>query len=402
MNTRDALLLLADGTSFYGKSIGIKGISVGEVVFNTSMTGYQEIITDPSYHSQIITFTNPHIGNTGINPEDLESKKIHTSGIIIRDQEILANNWRKTDLLDNFLKENKIVGISGIDTRKLTKVLRNNGSQNGCILCGNNPDIKTAKKSLDEFPGLENQDLAIVTGASKGIGLSIARGLAEYGAKVVISSRSQESLDLVAKELSVDGLKVFPFACHVGDENQRKDLVKKTIDIYGRIDILVNNAAINPVHDSIEKMSSEVYDKILNVNLKAAFDLSNLCFPYLKKDKEGAIINIASVEGLKPSFGLGLYSITKAALIMLTQVQAKEWGKYGIRSNAICPGLIKTKFSSALWQNEKLKKQIEKHLPAGRVAEPIEMSGLAVYLSSSAGSYTTGGIYTADGGHMTM
>jgi len=258
--------------------------------------------------------------------------------------------------------------------------------------------MKQSTRNLFELEG----KVAIVTGASKGIGLSIARGLAEYGAKVVISSRSQESLDLVAKELSVDGLKVFPFACHVGDENQRKDLVKKTIDIYGRIDILVNNAAINPVHDSIEKMSSEVYDKILNVNLKAAFDLSNLCFPYLKKGKQGAIINIASVEGLKPSFGLGLYSITKAALIMLTQVQAKEWGKYGIRSNAICPGLIKTKFSSALWQNEKLKKQIEKHLPAGRVAEPIEMSGLAVYLSSSAGSYTTGGIYTADGGHMTM
>jgi carbamoyl-phosphate synthase small subunit len=167
LNTRDALLLLADGTSFYGKSIGIKGISVGEVVFNTSMTGYQEIITDPSYHSQIITFTNPHIGNTGINLEDLESKKIHASGIIIRDQEILANNWRKTDLLDNFLKENKIVGISGIDTRKLTKVLRNNGSQNGCILCGNNADIKTAKKSLDEFPGLENQDLAIEVTTNK-------------------------------------------------------------------------------------------------------------------------------------------------------------------------------------------------------------------------------------------
>ncbi len=258
--------------------------------------------------------------------------------------------------------------------------------------------MKQSTRNLFELEG----KVAIVTGASKGIGLSIARGLAEYGAKVVISSRSQESLDLVAKELSVDGLKIFPFACHVGDENQRKDLVIKTIDIYGRIDILVNNAAINPVHDSIEKMSSEVYDKILNVNLKAAFDLSNLCFPHLKKDKEGAIINIASVEGLKPSFGLGLYSITKAALIMLTQVQAKEWGKYGIRSNAICPGLIKTKFSSALWQNEKLKKQIKKHLPAGRVAEPIEMSGLAVYLSSSAGSYTTGGIYTADGGHMTM
>mgnify|MGYP003308524775 FL=1 len=258
--------------------------------------------------------------------------------------------------------------------------------------------MKDSTRNLFELAG----KVAIVTGASKGIGLSIARGLAEYGAKVVISSRSQESLDLVAKELLVDGLKVFPFECHVGDENQRKELVKKTIDVYGRIDILINNAAINPVHNSIENMSSEVYDKMLNVNLKAPFDLSNLCFPYLKKDKQGAIVNIASVEGLKPSFGLGLYSITKAALIMLTQVQAKEWGKHGIRSNAICPGLIKTKFSSALWQNEKLKKQIEKHLPAGRVAEPIEMSGLAVYLSSSAASYTTGGIYTADGGHMTI
>ena len=258
--------------------------------------------------------------------------------------------------------------------------------------------MKDSTRNLFELAG----KVAIVTGASKGIGLSIARGLAEYGAKVVISSRSQESLDLVAKELLVDGLKVFPFECHVGDENQRKELVKKTIDVHGRIDILINNAAINPVNNSIENMSSEVYDKMLNVNLKAAFDLSNLCFPYLKKDKQGAIVNIASVEGLKPSFGLGLYSITKAALIMLTQVQAKEWGKHGIRSNAICPGLIKTKFSSALWQNEKLKNQIEKHLPAGRVAEPIEMSGLAVYLSSSAASYTTGGIYTADGGHMTI
>ena len=167
MNTSDALLLLADGTSFYGKSIGIKGTSVGEVVFNTSMTGYQEIITDPSYHSQIITFTNPHIGNTGINLEDLESKKIHASGIIIRDQEILANNWRKTDLLDNFLKENKIIGISGIDTRKLTKLLRDNGAQNGCIICDNNLDIKIAKKSLSKFPGLENQDLAIEVTTNK-------------------------------------------------------------------------------------------------------------------------------------------------------------------------------------------------------------------------------------------
>ena len=119
-----------------------------------------------------------------------------------------------------------------------------------------------------------------------------------------------------------------------------------------------------------------------------------------EKRKKRIIINIASVEGLKPSLGLGIYSITKAAVIMLTKVQAKEWGKYGVRSNAICPGLIKTKFSSALWKNEALIRQVKNQLPAGRVAESIEMSGLAVYLASSAGSYSTGGIYTADGGHM--
>ena len=242
--------------------------------------------------------------------------------------------------------------------------------------------------------------VAIITGSSKGIGLAIARGLAEHGANIVLSSRNQESLDVQVNQLKKDGLNAVAHSCHVGDENQRKDLIKKTIESFGKIDILVNNAAINPVYDSLEKMSSEVYEKMMNVNLKAAFDLSNLCFPYLKAEKNGSIINISSVEGLKPSLGLGIYSITKAALIMLTQVQAKEWGKHGIRSNAICPGFIKTKFSSALWKNEALISQVKNQLPAGRVAEPIEMSGLAVYLASSAGSYTTGGIYTADGGHM--
>ena len=244
--------------------------------------------------------------------------------------------------------------------------------------------------------------VAIVTGSSKGIGLAIARGLAEYGAKVVLSSRDQNAVDSAAHQFKKDGLTAIAQSCHVGDEDQRKTLVQKTIESYGKIDILVNNAAINPVYDSLENMSSEVYDKMLNVNLKSTFNLSNLCFPYLKKEKSGSIINIASVEGLKPSLGLGIYSVTKAALIMLTQVQAKEWGKHGIRSNAICPGLIKTKFSSALWKNETLLNQIKNQLPAGRVAEPIEMSGLAVYLASSAGSYSTGGVYTADGGHMTI
>ena len=255
--------------------------------------------------------------------------------------------------------------------------------------------MKTTKH-LFELDG----KVALITGSSKGIGLALAEVLAEYGAKVVVSSRSQDSVDEVAKNLREKGHTVMAQACHVGDSEQRKILVNKTIETYGGIDILINNAAINPVFKGLESMSEEIYDKMMNVNLKAAFDLSNLCFPYLKDSKGSSIINIASVEGLKPSFGLGLYGVTKAALIMLTQVQAKEWGKYGIRSNAICPGLIQTKFSSALWQNETIMKQVVKELPAGRMAQPQELTGLAVYLASDAGSYSTGGIYTVDGGHM--
>ena len=255
--------------------------------------------------------------------------------------------------------------------------------------------MKTTKH-LFELDG----KVALITGSSKGIGLALAEVLAEYGAKVVVSSRSQDSVDEVAKNLRAKGHTVMAQACHVGDSEYRKIWVNKTIETYGCIDILINNAAINPVFKGLESMSEEIYDKMMNVNLKAAFDLSNLCFPYLKDSKGSSIINIASVEGLKPSFGLGLYGVTKAALIMLTQVQAKEWGKYGIRSNAICPGLIQTKFSSALWQNETIMKQVVKELPAGRMAQPQELTGLAVYLASDAGSYSTGGIYTVDGGHM--
>ena len=160
MNNTNAILLLEDGSTFSGRSIGADGMSVGEVVFNTSMTGYQEIITDPSYNRQIITFTNPHIGNTGVNPDDIESSKIFASGIIIRDEEIISNSWRKTGKLQDFLKDQGILAIAGVDTRKLTKILRTKGSQNGCIIAGKN-DLDVAKKKLSDFKGLEGLDLAI-------------------------------------------------------------------------------------------------------------------------------------------------------------------------------------------------------------------------------------------------
>jgi len=242
--------------------------------------------------------------------------------------------------------------------------------------------------------------VAIITGASKGIGESIARGLAEFGAKVVISSRKQEAVDEVANQFKNDGLEAIGIACHVGDAEQLKNLVEKTIEVYGKIDILINNAATNPTYGPLSKVDPAIFDKIMEVNVKAPFTLSNLVYPHMKANGGGSIVHISSVEGLKPSEGLGLYSVSKSALTMLAQSQAKEWGKVGIRANVICPGLVKTKFSQALWQNEGLLNQVEKHMPAGRMATPDEMSGLAVFLASEASSYCTGGIYTADGGHM--
>jgi len=250
----------------------------------------------------------------------------------------------------------------------------------------------------DQF-SLENK-VAIITGSSKGIGKAIAKGLAQKGAQVVISSRSQEACDEVVKEFIKEGLKAVGIACHIGKEDQRKNLVNKTIETFGQIDVLVNNAAINPVFGPIEEVDPDIFDKIMDVNVKAPWSLSNLVLPYFRTNKNGSIINIASVEALTPGFGLGLYSTSKAAILMLTKNQAKEWGRYGVKANAICPGLIKTKFSAALWTNEKMLNKLEKSIPSGRMGMPEEMVGLACLLASDAGNYMTGGVYTADGGYM--
>ncbi|NKI32779.1 glucose 1-dehydrogenase [Croceivirga thetidis] len=242
--------------------------------------------------------------------------------------------------------------------------------------------------------------VAIVTGSSKGIGLSIAQGLAENGAKVVISSRKQEAVDAVASEFKAKGLEAIGIACHIGDAEQRQNLVDKTLEAYGRIDILVNNAAINPFYGPLEATGEEVFDKIMDVNVKAPWLLSNLVQPNMKENGGGSIINISSVEGVHPGFRLGLYSMSKAALIMLTKNQAKEWGKLGIRANVVCPGLIKTKFSQALWSDEKTLGMYTGTIPLKRMAEPEEMAGLVMLLASDAGSYMTGGVYSADGGYL--
>jgi NAD(P)-dependent dehydrogenase (short-subunit alcohol dehydrogenase family) len=242
--------------------------------------------------------------------------------------------------------------------------------------------------------------VAIITGSSKGIGKSIARGLAESGARVVISSRKQDAVDAVAQSFADLGLQAMGIQCHIGDAGERENLISKTVEAFGRIDILVNNAAINPYYGPLEGSDEGVFDKIMEVNVKAPWLLSNLALPHMKKGGGGSVINISSVEGLRPGFGLGLYSATKSALISLTQNQAKEWGRYGVRANVICPGLIKTKFSQGLWADEALVARLSKQLPLGRIAQPDEMAGLVMLLASDAGSYMTGGVYVADGGYM--
>ncbi len=159
---KPALLALEDGTIFHGESIGIDGQTVGEVVFNTAMTGYQEILTDPSYAKQLVTLTYPHIGNVGANHEDEESRSVFAEGLIIRDLPLTASNWRSQETLDNYLQRNNVVGIANIDTRKLTRILREKGAQNGCIMAGNNIDEQQALKAAREFPGLKGMDLAKV------------------------------------------------------------------------------------------------------------------------------------------------------------------------------------------------------------------------------------------------
>ncbi|QTL34681.1 MULTISPECIES: glutamine-hydrolyzing carbamoyl-phosphate synthase small subunit [Pseudoalteromonas] len=160
--TKSALLVLEDGTVFRGTAIGADGLSVGEVVFNTSMTGYQEILTDPSYAEQIVTLTYPHIGNTGTNSEDEEADKIWAKGLVIRDLPLLASNFRNEQSLSDYLKERNILGIADIDTRKLTRILRDKGAQNGCIIAGDEIDEQQALEAAKAFPGLKGMDLAKV------------------------------------------------------------------------------------------------------------------------------------------------------------------------------------------------------------------------------------------------
>lgn len=240
--------------------------------------------------------------------------------------------------------------------------------------------------------------VALITGASKGIGEAIARLFAAQGATVIINSRKQEDLDIVAESIRAAGGTCTPIAGNTGNMASCHDLIQQALEKHGKIDILVNNAAANPVYGPIAETEEWAFDKIMQVNVKAPFELSKLVYPVMKANGGGSIINVSSVAGLISDYGLGLYAISKAALNMLTKVTAKEWGKDGIRVNAMCPGWIKTKFSEARWKDENWVKQFEQTLPAGRMGTVEEIATLCLYLASDASGYCTGAIFMADGG----
>lgn len=240
--------------------------------------------------------------------------------------------------------------------------------------------------------------VALITGASKGIGEAIAHFFCANGASVVINSRKQEDLDKVSEAIREKGGNCVGFAGNAGDIAACKILVEKTVAQFGGIDILVNNAASNPVFGPVVDCEEWAFDKIMDVNVKAPFELGKLVYPWMKARGGGSVINISSIAGNTPDPGLGMYSVSKAALNMLTRVMAKEWGADHIRVNAICPGLIKTKFSEALWQNEKWLHHFVKQAPIARMGTVEEIAALTLFLASDASGYCTGTLFTADGG----
>lgn len=243
--------------------------------------------------------------------------------------------------------------------------------------------------------------VALITGASKGIGEAMARGLVEFGAKVVVSSRKQEAVDEVATALKADGFEASGIAANMGKLDDIASLVDKTVETYGGIDIIINNAAANPVFGPIQNTDERAFDKIIDVNLKGPFELCKKAYPILKQRGGGSVIHISSIGGLKPEDGIGIYSVSKAAIISLTQAMAQDWGADNIRVNAICPGLIKTRFSEALWSDDKILGRFLKNIPLARAGVPTDIAGLAVFLASDASAYCTGGAYLVDGGYST-
>lgn len=251
--------------------------------------------------------------------------------------------------------------------------------------------------SLADF-SLEGK-VAIVTGASRGIGRAISIGLAEHGADVVLAARKPDDLEDATEEVKKTGKKALAIPTNVRRTEELQKLVDGAMKGFGRIDVLVNNAGTNPVFGPIQDVDERAFDTIMNTNVKAIHFLSAFSREaMLSNDSGGSIINISSLGGIQASDVIGGYSVSKAALNMLTQVCARTWGKDGIRVNTISPGLVKTEFARALWDNEKIYNELVGQSALRRIGLPEDIVGAVVYLASSASSFVTGQNLILDGG----
>ncbi len=248
--------------------------------------------------------------------------------------------------------------------------------------------------------------VALVTGASRGIGKATAIGFAQVGADVVVTSRKLPDLEEVAGEIRGLGRKSLAMATHVGRMEQIQPLVDRVVAEFGKIDILVNNAGTSPVADPALDLEERAWDVVMNLNLKGLFFLSQAVARIMKEHGGGRIINVASVDAFKPELNVAAYNISKAGVVMATNVMAREWAQYNIRVNCIAPGAIRTRIFDAHWfdvseeEADAQRAQMAKRIPAGHIGQPDEIAGAMIYLASDASSYVTGQTLIVDGGSL--
>ena len=243
-----------------------------------------------------------------------------------------------------------------------------------------------------------NGKVALVTGASRGIGEAIAVTLADYGAQCILVSRKADALKGVAEKIAARGGKADVMSCHVGDLKQIESLINQVRERYGKLHILINNAATNPYFGEMIGADEGIWDKTFDVNLKGPFFLIRHAVGLMTETGGGAIVNVSSINGVKPALYQGIYSITKAGIISMTQAFAKELAARNIRVNALLPGLVDTHFSKAIMENEAIHDYAVKMIPLSRHAVPREIAGAVLYLVSDAASFTTGASFVVDGG----